>query len=319
MVRRPVASGRYARAVDESLRRYLRPSDGLDAQIWVAPSRGQLFWLRHAPSLFGPVPDRDGRLARWWAIATVTPGTNVTILNLPYQAYLNMVFHRTWLARLGHAVCMPVIVVALLAVWCPLRLGAVPALPGLAVPLNASLPAAGVLAVWWLAWAVKERDPWWAVAALLLATGLYAAANAAYALRAGTQPAVWALVGSLLQAASHAMEPLPPRVTRSARWVGVREYVWGPPGVRHRPGTVARRAGHLAAQLAFGTVDELVASPRLLPVLLLHLMWLAGHNSRRRTELTALARKAIASGNAALDYIGTGGPTALRLPASAAR
>src|SRR5256885_10329409 len=96
--------------VDGTLGRYLRRVDGLDAQIWVAPSRGQLFWLRHAPALFGPAVHGGGRLARWWAIATVTPSTNVTGLNLPYQAYLNLVFHRTRLARVGHPVCMPLIV-----------------------------------------------------------------------------------------------------------------------------------------------------------------------------------------------------------------
>jgi hypothetical protein len=310
--------------VDGILGRYLRRVDGLDAQIWVAPSRGQLFWLRHAPSLFGPAVDGGGRLARWWAVATVTPSTNVTGLNLPYQAYLNMVFHRTRLARVGHAVCMPLIVAALLAACCPVRLGAAPALPGLAaltghpVPVNASLPVAAALATWWLGWAVKEGDRWWAVSCLALVTALYAVANAAYALRAGTQPVAWALVGSLLQAASHAREPLPPRVTRSTRWLGVGEYLWGPPGARSGPATVLRRAGHLAAQVAFGTVDELVASPRLLPVLLLDLLWRTGYARHRRSTLTDLATRAIASGNPALDYIGTGGATPLRVPAATA-
>jgi len=289
--------------------RYLRRIDGLDAQIWVAPSRGQLFWLRHAPTLFGPAQHGSGRFARWWAIATVAPSTNVTGLNLPYQAYLNMVFHRTRLARVGHAVCMPVIVIALLAACCPIRFGAVPA------PVNGSLPAAAVLAVWWLAWAVKERDPRWAAACVATVVLLYAAANVAYALRSGTEPVVWALAASLLQAASHAREPLPPRVSRSPHWIGVGEYLWGTPEARNGPRTVARRAGHLAAQTVFGTVDELVASPRLLPVLLLHLLWLTGHTRQRREALTDLATRAITSGNPALDYIGTGGATPLRLPA----
>jgi hypothetical protein len=39
-------------------------------------------------------------------------------------------------------------------------------------------------------------------------------------------------------------------------------------GHRNPPRTVMRRAGQLAAQAVFGTVDEIVASPRLLPVLL---------------------------------------------------
>jgi hypothetical protein len=308
--------------MDTSTGRYLRRIDGLDAQIWVRPSRGQLFWLRHAPALFGPSADTGNALTRWWAIATVTPSTNVTVLNLRYQSYLNMVFHRTRLARLGHAVCMPVIVTAMLAAWCPLRLGSLPALPGLAVPVNASLPAAAVLGTWWLSWAVKERDPLWGTCGLVLVAVLYALANAAYQLRphafAGTpiysQPLVWMVLGSLLQAASHILEPLPPRVTRSARWLTVTEYLLGTPGRRNRGRTVLRRTGHLAAQGVFGTVDELIASPRLLPVLLLELLWLIGHDPGRRASWKAQAARAIASGNPALDYIGVGGATPLRIP-----
>jgi len=81
------------------------------------------------------------------------------------------------------------------------------------------------------------------------------------------------------------------------------------------PGRLRAAGGPLAAQTAFGTVDELVASPRLLPVLLLHLLWLTGHAGQRRQALTDLATQAITSGNPALDYIGTGGATPLRLPA----
>jgi hypothetical protein len=309
--------------MDGSLERYLRRVDGLDAQIWVPPSRGQLFWLRHASALFGPAVDGGNRLVRWWAIATVAPSTNITVLNLRYQAYLNLIFHRTRLARLGHAVCMPAIVTAMLAAWCPVRIGPVPALPGLAVPVNASLGAAAVLAAWWLTWAVKERDPWWGVACLLLAAVLYAAANVAYAAvpttSIGGQPVLWAMVGSLLQAVSHIGEPLPPRVSRSVSWVGVREYLLGTPGHRNGAGTVVRRAGQLAAQTVFGTVDELVASPRLLPVLLLRLLWFAGYARDQRAAWTALAARAVASGNPALDYIGTGGPTPLRIPVPADR
>ena len=98
---------------------YLRPIAGLDAAMWVPPSRGQLFWLRRAPALFAPARGTGRGLARWWAIATVAPGTNVTGLNLAYQSYLNHVFHRTRLARVGHAACMPVIVTALLALLYP--------------------------------------------------------------------------------------------------------------------------------------------------------------------------------------------------------
>jgi len=308
--------------MDPSTERYLRRIDGLDARIWVPPSRGQLFWLRHLPALFGPDPRASGRLARWWAIATVTPATNVTGLNVRYQAYLNLVFHRTWLARVGHAICMPLIVAAMLAALCPLRLGSFPALPGLTLPVNASLPAAIGLALWWVVWAVKERDAVWGASGVALAAALYALAQVAYHGREDIggfaaplgAPLTWVVLGSLLQAGSHILEPLPPRVSRSLVWVSVPEYVFGPPRSRHGPMRVLRRCGHLALQTLFGTVDELVASPRLLPVLVLQWLWLTGHRPHQSVAYRALASRAIATGNPALDYIGTGGPTPLQIP-----
>ena len=107
--------------LDGPTARYLQPIAGLDAAMWVPPSRGQLFWLRVAPALFAPARGTGRGLARWWAIATVAPGTNVTGLNLAYQSYLNHVFHRTRLARVGHVACMPVIVTALLALLYPVH------------------------------------------------------------------------------------------------------------------------------------------------------------------------------------------------------
>jgi hypothetical protein len=77
---------------------------------------------------------------------------------------------------------------------------------------------------------------------------------------------------------------------------------------------VLRRCGHLAAQTLFGTVDELVASPRLLPVPALDGLWRAGHRPQQGAAYRGLAADAIASGNPALDYIGTGGATPLRIP-----
>ena len=142
---------------------YLRPIAGLDAAMWVPPSRGQLFWLRRAPALFAPARGTGRGLARWWAIATVAPGTNVTGLNLAYQSFLNHVFHRTRLARVGHAACMPVIVTALLA---------------LLYPVHGTLPGALVLAAWWAYWAVKERDLVWGGCAVGLAAALYPLAQA---------------------------------------------------------------------------------------------------------------------------------------------
>jgi hypothetical protein len=213
---------------------------------------------------------------------------------------------------------MPLIVAAILAALCPLRLGSWPALPGLSLPVNASLPAAIGLAAWWAVWAVKEHDAVWGACGVALAAALYALADVAYQLRPHgggfAAPLTWVVLGSLLQAGSHIMEPLPPRVSRSAGWVPVREYVFGPPQSRYGPMQVLRRCGHLAWQTLFGTVDELVASPRLLPVLLLQWLWLTGHRPQQSAAYRALADRAIATGNPALDFIGTGGATPLRVP-----
>jgi hypothetical protein len=95
-------------------------------------------------------------------------------------------------------------------------------------------------------------------------------------------------------------------------WIPPAEYLLGRVGHRNPPGTVLRRAGQLAAPAVFGTVDEIVASPRLLPVLLLALLWLFGHDPGRHAAWRALSARAIADGNPALDYIGIGGPTPLR-------
>jgi hypothetical protein len=126
------------------------------------------------------------------------------------------------------------------------------------------------------------------------------------------------LIAGALQAGSHILEPLPPRVTRSVHWIAPAKYLLGRPGHRNPAGTVARRAAQLAAQAIFGTVDEIVASPRLLPVHLLELLFLFGHHPARRAAWRALSAQAIASGNPALDYIGTGGPTPLRTSPTAA-
>jgi hypothetical protein len=291
--------------MDGPTAQYLRPIAGLDAVMWVPPSRGQLFWLRRAPHLFAPARGTGRGLARWWAIATVTPSTNVTGLNLGYQSYLNHVFHRTRLARAGHAACMPVIVTALLA---------------LLYPVHATLPCALALAGWWACWAVKERDLVWGGCAVALAAALCPLAQALGRLGAVepsplAQPWAWLLLAGALQAGSHILEPLPPRVTRSVHWIPPAEYLLGRAGHRNSPGTTARRVGQLTAQAVFGTVDEILASPRLLPVLLLELLWLLGHDQARRATCRALSVRAIASGNPALDYIGIGGPTPLRAPA----
>jgi hypothetical protein len=264
--------------------------DGIEAEVWVEPSAEQRFWVRRVPSLFAPEPGREGLLATWLAIATVVPSTNVTNFSLRYQSYLNDVFHTTRTARWGHAVCMPIVVVLTLTA-------------AEAVGVRALLAA--VLLGWWLAWAALERDPVWAAA---LAVTWAAVVGASVGLtRLGVEPWGPLALAVFLQALSHVPEPLPPRVSRSPAWVPLRVYLTTGSGAER-----VRRFGHVAAQAAFGTVDEWIASPRLLPVLVSGALGWLGWRAARRAEWKAVSARAMATGNPAIDYIGIGGGTRLR-------
>ena len=50
-----------------------------------------------------------------WAglVLLVVAALGGLVLNLRYQAYLNLIFHRTRLAKVGHAVCMPLVVASM--------------------------------------------------------------------------------------------------------------------------------------------------------------------------------------------------------------
>ena len=221
------------------------------------------------------------------------PSTNVTNFSLQYQSYLNDVFHTTWVARLGHTVCMPLIVTSMIAA--ARALGGEPG----------ALIFTSVLLAWWLAWATLERDLVWGVALTATAGAMWLAA--ARLSQSGIAP-WWPLAGSaFLQMFSHALEPLPPRVSRSPNWLPVMTYLTvGSLGER------LRHVVHVTVQFVCGFVAEALASPRLICVVVLEGLWLLGWHPEQRAAWKALSRRAIASGNPALDYIGIGGGTTLR-------
>jgi hypothetical protein len=264
---------------------------GVPAEIFVEPSREQWFWARKASWLFAPTPGKESFLARWYAIITVVPSTNVTNLSLQYQSYMNDIFHTTKCARIGHTLAMPCIVVCWLMI---------------ARLLGESFAMAfhTGMTLWWLAWAFIERDILWGAALLALSAAIWLASAAASA--HGISPWLPLLAFAAIQTLSHALEPVPPRVSRSPFWVPVTDYLlsgsWG---------QRLRNLSRTCIQVLFGMIDEILASPRLVCVVALEILWAFGHRPRQRTAWKALSRKAIASGNPALDYIGIGGATPL--------
>jgi hypothetical protein len=113
---------------------------------------------------------------------------------------------------------------------------------------------------------------------------------------------------SLVQAVSHVSESrLPPRVTASSRWKTVREFLAGPPPGGANDARRAVRLLRLAAQVVWGTLAEFWAAPRLLPYGVLAQLRARGYARQRFEALDQMTRRAIASGQPAVDFIGSGG------------
>lgn len=273
---------------------------GLPAAVWVEPSREQWFWVRHFRPWFAPRPDEERGLVRYVARFLVVPSTNVTNFSLQYQSYLNDIFHRTVLARVAHFTCMPLITGLYLAALQPLHLGNV----------DGSLLGAGLLAVWWLAWALHERLPVWGGLSVLWAGAILAGSRAFVA--TGQSPWPWLGLLALVQASSHLAEVhVPPRLSGTARWMSRTE--WMRTAGEPLPVRLRRWLAILEGAV-HGTVDEAMASPRLAPIQLLEVLWKLGYAPHLRAEWKAWSQRAWQSGNPALDYIGTGGGTTLRWP-----
>lgn len=113
-------------------------------------------------------------------------------------------------------------------------------------------------------------------------------------------PVLWTLVLCLCQAISHSFEPkIPPRVNQTNHWMSC-DIICKTYGF---PKTLLI----FMAQAIFGTIDELLASPRLLPLLILRICFTLGYSPKEWKVLKILVKKSLQYGDPALDYIGTGG------------
>jgi hypothetical protein len=178
------------------------------------------------------------------------------------------------------------------------------------------------LVAWYLTQAVAARLYLWGLVMIPLVGALYGGAVAYQRATAAVgwvaSPWLWMGLLPLFQALSHASEArLPPRVTASARWATVREFLAGARG--GGVGEWVIRLARLGAQVVWGTLAELWASPRLFPYGVLAQLRRLGYGRVRLAPLDAMVRRAIASGQPAVDFIGTGGGAFLRAPGSAVR
>lgn len=278
------------------------------AQVFVPPSREARFLARHLGWLLAPADGRGTLPSRIVGFVIIAPFTQLTFLSYDLQAFLFEVFHTTRVARVGHFVFMAAVNLFVMA-------GLVPVAGGEPWALGTGATAwATLLLIWYAAVAASARlVAWWLVMIPVVAV-LWCLAHAFAALVVDpdswwTSPWVWMGVSASLIALSHAPEPrLPPRATFGKRWMGHAEFVRGG---RSGPLSIVARSAAVGMQAFSGTLNELWASPRLLPYNVLMLMFRFGYRPARRAELAAWVRRANEAGQPALDYVGTGGGTFL--------
>lgn len=267
----------------------------------VAPTAEMRWWRSRLGGLVYP-KRRDHLLARTIRFALVTPLAHFANLSFEFQSYLYELFHRKPLARLGHTLTMPVIIIALLA--------AIAHHSGSVAP---TMITAGLLGAWYVIQATVNGMALLGCVMMALAGGFAAIALTWHHALPNTpalwaEPLFWLLGGVMLQTLSHAAEPdIPPRVSGTDDWVSVGSYFSGSPEDRLKPGQVFLRLVRAGMIFLFGMGNELWGSWRLMPVVVVNYMWLFGYQPERHRRLKALIHRASDGGNPAIDFIGKGG------------
>eukprot|EP01126_Amoeba_proteus_P013129 TRINITY_DN1549_c0_g1_i3.p1 TRINITY_DN1549_c0_g1~~TRINITY_DN1549_c0_g1_i3.p1 ORF type:complete len:422 (-),score=36.65 TRINITY_DN1549_c0_g1_i3:219-1484(-) len=221
----------------------------------------------------------------------VTPLTNITFLDVDYQLYLDLIFHRQMISRLGHYICMPMVCFSFFA-WTAQQ-SLVPSTSGirdysidsLDTWITVALIFYLLAALWYFTWGVYTKHFMICFMILPLAA-VYVLATLFYttfgqpidALRewynpllsrwVAINPFMWMWIFSFLQAFSHLAEPyLPPRVSGSPYdWVSIADF---------RSSKIERGTYIISSiyQIIAGTIDEWCASFRLLPLFWLKLWY----------------------------------------------
>lgn len=268
------------------------------ARCFVAETGEERLWRALVPGLFAPGPHAS-RWSRAVRHVLVVPLAHVTFLNLDYQIYLNQVMHTSAGAWLGHLLLIP-LNVALLFYALTVHVGS-----------GAALVLLAALATWYVAMAARWRSGLWAGAALVVLLGVAqlgcTAATWVMARDGGVpwylQPIALMFAVSLAQACSHLFEDnIPPRANFEQHWIPKHSFVWGDSWATRLRGLLWAPIG-----LLWGALDEWWASAKLLPIYVLELLWLCGHQPQQRRAIRARTITALASGDPALDFVGTGG------------
>jgi hypothetical protein len=243
-------------------------------------ARGVRGWLRQETPLGSAV-----------GTALVTPIAHFANTSWDFQAYLYGVFHRSTMAKVGHAVCMPALVAALI---------------GTAFTVGPVVGAVTttMLCTWYVAVASFHGMPLLgAVSAAATLCLAWVGATWAEAVPSGFLGPIFSILWlGFAQTMSHIGEPdVPPRVSGTDRWVPLGEFI------RQRPIVHSLKA---ILMVPAGMVNEIWGSWRLLPIVFLQMLTAIGYRRDIAEKHARWQKEALAEGNPAIDFIGTGGAAA---------
>jgi hypothetical protein len=279
------------------------------------PDSKEMNWIK---TNMGWLICNESRLGRTSGYIFVAPLTNVTCFSLFYQLYLNEIFHTHWFTRLCHSVFMPITNFFIIASIAQFNLFGTDdhlddsffAFKPFTVTFFISL----LFLLWYFVWGIISKTHIMGVFMTPIVLATYLGANwwVAFNRQEDVEsdawfiwtsfwgsPILWLLVSGFCQALSHLCENvLPPRLNFSLDWLPMSEFIW-----KYREASII----YFMLGAVCGTLDEIIASPRLLPLYVLHLFYLLGYNSADYAKIKSLAKMAMVYGNPALDFIGTGG------------
>ncbi|WP_157070111.1 hypothetical protein [Sandaracinus amylolyticus] len=201
------------------------------------------------------------RCARAWIHdVLIVPAAHTRVLDGDLQTELYEVFHTRPIARWGHALCTPVINVALLALCAEVTVQL--ATRGGHTEIDGAIAGAAIA----LAFYVAVHGAWALVMAPLLALAVLGAHGLREVLGAhAVSGAIVIALGAVwVQTLSHVFEPVPPPWSRAASFGTVRE-LW-------ERTSIARIVALAVTGVLVFPVLELWASPRVWPLQIAHAM-----------------------------------------------
>ena len=240
-----------------------------------------------------------GCLASWISHMTIVPATNLTILSLNHQLYLDFVFHRTFAARIGHNLCMPLIFFffyAWLAQWMPTSVVPPPdAVFDASMLYNGAFGCFVIVQIWWIIWGLISNHQLMGFLVLIpnfllyLGGSIYfmllrdTSANATWlwsTTSSWTSPFLLYWLLSLIQSFSHAFDAdIPPRMMGEVSWMSLAGTLRR---AKESPISFIRVPQFYIASLTqtlFGAVDELCATFRLFPIYALKAAYSYGYKN----------------------------------------